>query len=123
VNIGVYLVKKTSGRTSNIGNDIDPLDCENVYVLTENLTLLRKLSMVFKMDVKSASKLIFSNEDLSNCLFIFDVDYMSYTQIFSVMKIHSNKGNIFRIRPSGCDFILGSDKSPSTRNSRCFLDN
>jgi len=55
--------------------------------------------------------LIFSGEDLSNCQFIFDVDYMSYTQIFSVMKKHRNKGNIFRIRPSGCDFILGSDQS------------
>lgn len=111
VSLGVSLAKRTSRKSSDKLKEINSNTTENIYVLTENLTLLRKLSMVLKMDVNSASKLIFSNKELKNCLFIFDVDYMSYTQIFSVMRDHRNKGNIFRIRPSGCDFILGSDQS------------
>ncbi len=111
VNIGVYLAKNMARNKTNIGTPESLRQLKNAYVLTENLTLLKKLSMILKMDVSSASKLIFSDENITDCLFIFDVDYMSYTQIFSVMKKFRNKGNIFRIRPSGCDFILGSDQS------------
>ena len=111
VNIGVCLAKNLAVKRPKIvapnGNRI----FKNTYVLTENLTLLKKLSMVMKTNVTSASKLIFSDENINECLFIFDVDYMSYTQIFAVMKKFRNKGNVFRIRPSGCDFMVGSDQS------------
>jgi len=111
VNIGVFLAKNLARKNSRIEVSTETKQFKNAYVLTENLTLLKKLSMALKMDVSSASKLIFSDDNLTDCLFIFDVDYMSYTQIFSVMKKFRNKGNIFRIRPSECDFILGSDQS------------
>jgi GT2 family glycosyltransferase len=111
VNTGVYLAKRLIGKRSKIEKLNENRQFKNAYVLTENLTLLKKLSSVLKTDLSSASKLIFSDENLTDCLFIFDVEYMSYTQILSVMKKLRNKGNIFRIRPSGCDFILGSDQS------------
>jgi GT2 family glycosyltransferase len=111
VNFGVYLAKIRAENKTKGASQSESKQFKNAYVLTENLTLLKKLSMTLKTDVSSASKLIFSDENITDCLFIFDVDYMSYTQIFSVMKKFRNKGNIFRIRPSGCDFILGSDQS------------
>jgi GT2 family glycosyltransferase len=111
VNSGVYLAKIMAGKRSVAEGPKLLSQIKKTYVLTENLTLLKKISMKLKTDVSSTSKLIFSDENLSNCLFIFDVDYMSYTQIFSVMKKFRNKGNIFRIRPPGCDFLLGSDQS------------
>jgi GT2 family glycosyltransferase len=111
VNTGVYLAKRLIGKRSKIEKLNENRQFKNAYVLTENLTLLKKLSSVLKTELSSASKLIFSDENLTDCLFIFDVEYMSYTQILSVMKKLRNKGNIFRIRPSGCDFILGSDQS------------
>jgi hypothetical protein len=42
---------------------------------------------------------------------IFDEAYISYGQIFSVMQRLKNHNNKFRIRPSQCSFIIGSDRS------------
>ena len=47
---------------------------------------------------------------LENSLLVFDVDYISYKEIFKIMKQLKGKGNLFRIRPPGCSFIIGSDQ-------------
>lgn len=84
---------------------------KKAYIFTENFSLLKRLSETMDMDVQNASKSILADTTYFNTLFIFDVDYMSYSQIFMVMHEQKNKGNIFRIRPQGCNFILGSDRS------------
>lgn len=88
-----------------------PIETEKTYLLTENIHLLRLLSDKFDTKVESASKAMFQDQKFNNCTFIFDADYIPYTQIFSIMKFNANKNNIFRIRPPGANFILGSDKS------------
>lgn len=93
---------------------------EHAFVLTENLTFYGKLSEVLEIPLKSASKQIFDDGSLHNTLFIFDVDYMSYEQIFSVMNKLKNRNNKFRIRPPHCNFILGSDASDDKGSVLCF---
>ena len=109
VKMGVAIAKKTN-IPSNSANGKTNVN-KNTYVLTENLLLLKNLSENFNPNIKTTSKTIFSDEKLSNSTFIFDVDYMSYSQIFMVMRNLSGNGNTFRISPPGCNFILGSDQS------------
>ncbi len=84
---------------------------ENAYVFTENLTMYRKLSEKMDIELKTASRSLFDDGGLRNCLFIFDVSYMPYSQIFSVMGRLKNRNNQFRICPPNSNFILGSDRS------------
>lgn len=80
-------------------------------VITDNLNLLKRLSEIVPIPLKSASKQILNDNDFRDTLFVFDEDYMSYNQIFMVMDRLKNRNNTFRIRPSSCNFIIGSDKS------------
>ncbi|PHS65612.1 MAG: glycosyl transferase family 2 [Flavobacterium sp.] len=109
VKFGVFVAKnfnKPSKKRSNISSE------NNItYVLTENIILLKNISENINTEIKTTSKTIFSDEVLINTNFIFDVDYMSYSQIFMVMRKLRGKGNTFRISPPGCNFILGSDQS------------
>jgi hypothetical protein len=81
------------------------------YIMTEDLALFSKISAVIDVPLKATSKSIFQDTLHSNTLFVFDAAYMSYDQIFTVMKQLQGLGNHFRIRPPNCDFILGSDQS------------
>lgn len=80
-------------------------------LITDKLDLLRKLAEKVDMPLRSASKTVLNDAEFENTMFIFDEEYISYSQILMVMDRLKNKGNSFRIRPSGCAFILGSDKS------------
>ena len=80
-------------------------------VVTDNLNLLKALSEVLPLPVKSGSKLRLNDSDIRETMIIFDEEYMSYNQIFKLMQELKNRGNQFRIRPSHCAFIIGSDKS------------
>jgi hypothetical protein len=93
---------KTRVRTSNPSE---------TFVITDNLNLLKSLSETLPVSLKSASKVILNDNDFKDTMFIFDEEYMSYSQIFLVMGRLKNRGNQFRIRPRGCNFILGSDQS------------
>ena len=55
------------------------------FVITDNLNLLKSLSETLTTPLKSASKLILNDRDFKDTLFIFDEEYMSYSQIFLVM--------------------------------------
>ncbi len=81
------------------------------FIMTEDLALLSKISAVIDVPLKATSKSIFQDTMHHNTLFVFDGAYMSYDQIFTVMKQLQGLGNQFRIRPQDCDFILGSDQS------------
>lgn len=101
------LIRKLSGKRSR-NKAILPSEA---VIITDNFNLLKNLSEKLEIPAKSASKAILNDMDFKNTLFVFDEEYMSYNQIFMVMKRLKNRGNHFRIRPSGCNFMLGSDKS------------
>ena len=89
---------------------------EQVLVFTESIALLKKLSEVYDIPVRSASKTAMGNALFTNTLCVFDVDYVSYQQIFSLMQQRKNKQNSFRIKPPGCNFVIGSDQSDQKGN-------
>jgi len=73
--------------------------------------LLEKLSAATSTVYQMASKHVHSQIVLSNSLFVFDAEYIPYEEIFILMQQLKDKGNIFRIRPHACNFIIGSDQS------------
>jgi len=109
VKVGVSVVKMIKKPTRK--KHFTPENNNITFVLTENLILLKNLSKNINSELKTVSKTIFADEVLTDSNFIFDVDYMPYSQIFAVMEKLSGNGNTFRICPPGCDFILGSDQS------------
>ena len=109
VRLGVFLTKRIKKSSKTTENQIYQI--QKTYFLSENLKLSEILSEKLKTEIQTVSEDIFLDEELSNCCFIFDVDYMSYSQILTVMKNLSGFDNKFRIRPPGCNFILGSDQS------------
>lgn len=110
VSFGVGFAKLIQ-RTSKKNNFSESFNPERAYVFTENLVLYRNLSEKMEIKLTTASKSLFDDGALRNCLFIFDVNYMPYSQIFSVMQKLKNRNNQFRICPPNCKFILGSDRS------------
>ncbi len=110
VKVGIAFVKKIKSKSQNQVNAVQSSET-TIYVLTENLQLLKNISENIDGTIKTTSKSIFSDHVIKNSHIIFDADYMSYSQIFMVMKSLSNNGNTFRICPPSCQFILGSDQS------------
>jgi len=118
VSLGLFIAKNTRRKSAKVSDDSQ--EEKPIFVLTENLILLKNISETHTSKVKTTSKTIFSDEIVTNTHIIFDVDYMSYGQIFMVMKKLSNKGNTFRISPPGCNFILGSDQSDQKGTVQVF---
>ncbi len=88
-------------------------DIENHFLLSDNISFLRKLSDASGINLKSLSKSAATDVKTFNSYFIFDANYISYEKIFKTMEFHKNKGNIFRIRPVNTDYLIGSDSSNS----------
>ncbi|WP_432410241.1 glycosyltransferase family 2 protein [Rasiella sp. SM2506] len=110
VKVGVALAKllKTKNISKNRKKIADP---SQAIVVTDNFSLLKELSAVIEKPLKSVSKSVFQDGSVYNTLVIFDASYIPYTQIFQVMRQYKNMGNQFRIRPPGCNFLVGSDQS------------
>jgi len=111
VNFGVKLAKKLKTANGSKRVQVNPSVTYTTLLLTENFSLLKQVSEGTQMELKAASKAIFQDTLFMDHEFIFDSDYMPYAQIFTVMKQQKNRGNLFRIRPSGSRFFLGSDAS------------
>ncbi|MEL6810404.1 MAG: glycosyltransferase family 2 protein [Bacteroidota bacterium] len=110
VNFGVA-VAKLFRRRKEKKRRVFHSKAKEVLVFTESIPLLNKLSSHFDLPVKSAAKSMLQNPFFSNSLCIFDADYVSYAEIFHLMQLGKNKGNRFRIKPPGCNFVIGSDRS------------
>lgn len=109
VNMGIRFASTTHQTSKQNTESYTNLDKH--YVITENLTLFSKIAKVMPVEVKAASKRIIQDSLYENSLFIFDTEYLSYNQIFDAMTQLKGRRNIFRIRPPGCNYILGSDQS------------
>lgn len=109
VKVAVSFAKKIKGK--RISKKQQPKVTLNSLVLTENFALLKSLSESIHGTVKASSKAIFQDSIMNDTVFIFDVNYMRYSQIFGVMQQLKNRNNQFRICPPKSNFILGSDQS------------
>lgn len=110
VSAGLALAKKAKRFTSDKKLKI-PSQFERNYFFTENIELLERLSETTATVFQMVSRNINPEISLTNSFLAFDAEYISYKDIFKLMKQHSGKGNVFRIRPPGCQFIIGSDQS------------
>jgi GT2 family glycosyltransferase len=119
VNTGIYAVKKIRGSsaTKAVKSASQP---NQAFLLTDDFQLLKQLSEVMEVPLQSASKAILQDKLYTDTLFVFDAGYMPYSQIFMVMKTQKNRNNLFRIRPPGSNFIVGSDKSDQKGNVIVF---
>ncbi len=86
---------------------------EKSIVFTDDFTLLKKLSNLYDASLSASAIAVLEDGILHNTELIFDADYISYQRIFVFMQQMSNKGNRFKIKPPGCNFLLGSDQSDS----------
>ncbi len=110
VKIGVGLAKSLKTKNISKGKKRSKTPSQAIIV-TDNFSMLKKLSEVIEQPLTSVSKSVFQNGNVRNKLVIFDAAYIPYTQIFQVMRHYKNMGNQFRIRPPGCNFLIGSDQS------------
>lgn len=84
---------------------------EEVWVLTEDLSLLKTLSELYEIPVKSVARRAVEEDLVSHKMIVFDSQYLSYKFIFQLMEKQKNRGNTFRIKPPKSHFIIGSDQS------------
>ncbi|MAL60369.1 MAG: glycosyl transferase family 2 [Flavobacteriaceae bacterium] len=110
VSFGVKLTKAFKKTRSN-RNKNGEHSAEEVWVLTEDLSLLKNLSEIFEIPVKSVAKRAVEEDLVSNKMIVFDSQYLPYKYIFQLMEKQKNRGNSFRIKPPKSQFIIGSDQS------------
>lgn len=110
VSLGVGLVKFFKKIKIKSKNTIHTQQDE-VFVITQDIKLLKKLSEKMELPVKSISKSKAEDENISNKIIVFDAQFLSFHAIFNLMKIQKNRNNFFRIYPSNRNFIIGSDQS------------
>lgn len=110
VSAGVAIAKKMKKISSE--TKMEPaLKPEKSYFFTENIALLEKLAASTDTVFQMVSKNMHVQIVLKNSLLVFDAEYISYKEIFRIMKQLQGEGNLFRIRPRGCNFLVGSDQS------------
>ncbi len=109
VKVGVFGAKvlhSLKGKSLIANNNI-----EKAIVFTNDFALLKQLSSVYGDGLSSSAIAVLEDTIVHNTEIIFDADYISYGRIFMFMQQMSNKGNRFKIKPPGCNFLLGSDQS------------
>ncbi len=110
VNVGVALAKIFRKRKEKNRKRVPPT-IKKVLVFTESPILVEQISGKFNVPVNFASATDLENANFTNTMCIFDVDYVSYQQIFELMKVRKNRQNSFRMKPPKCNFVIGSDQS------------
>lgn len=110
VSAGVALAKRAKRFSSEKRLKI-PSEFERNYFFTQNIELLERLSQATATVFQMISRDVPPDIAIENSFLVFDAEYVSYKEIFKLMKYHAGKGNAFRIRPPDCQFIIGSDQS------------
>lgn len=110
VSVGVAVAKKASTFSSS-KKPKAAVEPNNNYFLTENSGLVSKFNKVSGVESQKVSRKLVQELNIKDSLVVIDAEYLSYGEIFSLMKQLKGKNNRFRIRPPGCEFIIGSDQS------------
>lgn len=110
VSTGVAFAKKVKGIS--LGKKPKTFSKpKNYYFFTQNKILFNKLTKASSDAYQKISKNSIREFNVKDSLLIFDAEYLTYDEIFELMKQLKGKNNRFRIRPPGCEFIIGSDQS------------
>ncbi|GAA4106013.1 glycosyltransferase family 2 protein [Aquimarina addita] len=81
------------------------------YLVSDNPLLQQKIAQVLKKDIQLIS--LESVQDLGdmNNELIFDNEYLTFSEIIGLMEQQRDTTQVFKIRPEGCNYILGSNYS------------
>lgn len=100
---------KTMNKFSH--NNVKPEAISEHYILfSNNKELKNDLEKSLQKPLQTEMQL---DIEYSNSYLIFDAESLDYIDIISAMHKLKNRKNKFRIRPSFCNFILGSEHSKS----------
>ncbi|WP_378177023.1 glycosyltransferase family 2 protein [Aquimarina sp. SS2-1] len=81
------------------------------YLISENEALRDKLIQVLQKEVQLISLESIKNLGYTNNELIFDNEILSFGEIIKAMQQLRMSNTTFKIKPAGCDYILGSDFS------------
>lgn len=114
ISLGVLMAKTNAKLKRPIQQPVPKY--QQIYVFTKKLDLLKVLSKHFEQPLEAVSVNFIEDNIVYNSLLIFDAEYLTYSHIFKYMTQMSNKNNYFKIKPPGCQYLLGSDTSASSGN-------
>ncbi len=109
VSVGVALAKRAR-KFSSVPKQKKLPSLHKNLILSEDEVLIKQLSRKMNVTFLKVSKNLEDNS-IENSLIVFDSEYVSYKEMFHIMKKLKGKGNRFRIRPPESNFIIGSDQS------------
>jgi len=84
---------------------------DTYYLISENNELRKKITKILQKEVQFISLESVQNLGYTNNELIFDNAYMSFGEIIYEMQRLKQPNITFKIRPQGCNYILGSDFS------------
>ncbi len=83
------------------------------YLVSDNPLLQAQLAKVLRKKVQLISVAAIEDLAYTNIELIFDNEYVSYTHIIALMQRYKGDTITYRIRPAGCTYTIGSDRSDS----------
>ena len=110
VQLGVFIAKRLA-TVSKYKNTSKGVRYTEAYLVTENKQLKNKISKMFDGILLVNSIKVLKEKSKENTLVVFDMDHVSYNEALTYMRYTAHKNNVYRIKPSGCHFLLGSDQS------------
>lgn len=122
VAIGVAMAKRLNKLKISSKKPIKRTS-KKYIAFTEDADLAEKLSVHYNTSFEKISTMLPDHLSVSDCFIVFDASFLSYNEIFDLMRILKNRNNKFRIRPMGTDFILGSDQSDEKGEVVVFSSN
>ncbi|AXT53296.1 glycosyltransferase family 2 protein [Aquimarina sp. BL5] len=108
VSVGIRL---TSLIQSFKNNHKEKRVIDQYYLVSGNEELKRRLTDALQKEVQFISLESAENLGYTNNELIFDNELLSFNEIISSMQRLKKSNMTFKIRPVGCNFILGSDFS------------
>ncbi|MFI8377935.1 glycosyltransferase family 2 protein [Leeuwenhoekiella sp. NPDC079379] len=83
----------------------------NFYLVSEDLKSKDTMRLNLEKELEVISLAQVKKAMLTNSFVVFDLKTLKITAIIDAMTLLKNNQNRFRIRPSNCNFIAGSDSS------------
>jgi len=109
VKSGVFITRQFQSKVRTGAST--GFEADEVWVFTEDLQLLRSISLAYEIPVKSVAIRLVEEDFVEGKILVFDANFLSFKSIIELMAKQKNGGNSFRIRPPRCNFIIGSDFS------------
>ncbi|HET8886742.1 MAG TPA: glycosyltransferase family 2 protein [Salinimicrobium sp.] len=89
------------------------IEVENYLLIGDHSALKSDLEEKLGKKFQLVPFSVLSEEEIEKTYVVFDNENIQFSEIIKMFQRMKGKGNIFRIKPDECDFLIGSDKSDS----------